>query len=230
MDQGHDSRRPEETEAEPLLKKLLARDPSPAPEEPEDGPEEQGEGQEQTGAEARKAASPGRELYMNVRFLATLMAALILAFTFVARIVVVSGPSMENTLHGGDVILVWALGYTPRQNDIVVVTQKTFQEDSIIKRVIATGGQTVDIDYDTGTVYVDGEALEEDYIKDRMLLPGYGDHNNHVTVPEGCIYVMGDNRNQSADSRYPDIGIIDERCVIGRSMFVLFPLDRVKGL
>lgn len=188
------------------------------------------QGEAQTGAQARKAATPGRELYMNVRFLAVLMSVLILAFTFVARIVVVSGPSMEDTLHGGDVVLVWALGYTPRHGDVVVVTQRTFQEDSIIKRVIALEGQTVDIDYDTGTVYVDGQALEEDYIREQMRVPSYGEGINHVTVPEGCCFVMGDNRNQSADSRYPDIGIIDERCVIGRSMFVLFPLGHIKGL
>ena len=179
---------------------------------------------------SRDAEPPGRELYSNIRFLAVLMTVLILFFTFVARFVVVSGTSMENTLYNGDVVLVWQLGYTPKQNDIVVLTQKTFQEDSIIKRVIALEGQTVDIDYNAGTVYVDGEALEEDYIKERMRVPSYGEGINHVTVPEGCCFVMGDNRNQSADSRYPDIGIIDNRCVIGRSMFVLFPLGHIKGL
>lgn len=221
MDQEHDTR-PQEG-SEPLLKKLLARDASPEQEGPE-------EATERTGAQARKAATPGRELYMNVRFLAVLMAVLILIFTFVARIVVVSGPSMEDTLRGGDVVLVWALGYSPRRGDVVVVTQKTFQEDSIIKRVIATEGQTVDIDYDTGTVYVDNEAIREDYIKERMRVPGYGEGFNHVTVPEGCCFVMGDNRNESADSRYPDIGIIDDRCVIGRSICVFFPLGHIRGL
>ncbi len=186
--------------------------------------------QESTGAQARKAATPGRELYLNVRFLAGMMAALILIFTFVARIVVVSGPSMEDTLHGGDMVLVWTLGYTPKQGDVVVVTQKTYQEDSIIKRVIAVAGQRVDIDYDAGVVYVDGAALEEDYIKEQMRLPAFGEGINHVTVPEGCCFVMGDNRNNSADSRHPDIGIIDDRCVIGRSMFVFFPPSRIKGL
>ena len=225
MDQKHEDRR--EENPEPLLKKLLAREPSPPAEDAEAGPEEAAG---QPGAEARKAATPGRELYSNVRFLATMMATLILVFTFVARIVVISGPSMEDTLHGRDVVLVWTLGYTPKQGDVVVVTQKSFQEDSIIKRVIALEGQTVDIDYDTGTVYVDGEALEEDYIKERMLLPGYGEGLNHVTVPEGCCFVMGDNRNNSADSRHPNIGIIDDRCVIGRSMCVLFPVGHIKGL
>ena len=104
--------------------------------------------------------SPGREMYQNVRTLVTVLAVLILVFTFVARIIVVSGPSMENTLQNGDAMLVWSLGYTPEQGDVVVLTKRSYQEDSIVKRVIATGGQTVDIDYATGTVYVDGVALE----------------------------------------------------------------------
>lgn len=167
--------------------------------------------------------SPGREMYQNVRTLVTVLAVLILVFTFVARIIVVSGPSMENTLQNGDAMLVWSLGYTPEQGDVVVLTKRSYQEDSIVKRVIATEGQTVDIDYATGTVYVDGQPLEEDYIKEQMQIPSYGEGTNHITVPEGCLFVMGDNRNQSADSRYSGIGIVDERCVIGRAVMVLFP-------
>ena len=185
---------------------------------------------EPAGAKPRKDTSGGRELYMNVRVLVTMMAAFVMVFTFAARIIVVSGPSMENTLWGGDLILVWGLGYTPAQGDIVVLTQENYQEDSIVKRVIATEGQRVDIDYSSSTVRVDGEALEEDYIKELMLVPSYGEGLNHVTVPEGCIFVMGDNRNHSADSRYPDIGIVDVRCVIGRGMAVMFPMEHWKKL
>ena len=185
---------------------------------------------EPAGAKPRKDTSGGRELYMNVRVLVTMMAAFVMLFTFAARIIVVSGPSMENTLWGGDLILVWGLGYTPAQGDIVVLTQENYQEDSIVKRVIATEGQRVDIDYGSSTVRVDGEALEEDYIKELMLVPSYGEGLNHVTVPEGCIFVMGDNRNHSADSRYPDIGIVDVRCVIGRGTAVMFPMEHWKKL
>ena len=158
------------------------------------------------------------------------LAVLILAFTFLGRIIVVSGPSMENTLQNGDAMLVWSLGYSPKQGDVVVLTKRSYQEDSIVKRVIATEGQTVDIDYGSGAVYVDGIALEDDYIKEAMRVPSYGEGNNHVTVPEGCLFVMGDNRNQSADSRYPAIGIVDERCVIGRAVMVLFPVSNLKIL
>lgn len=177
--------------------------------------------------EEKQAQPPkkGSEVYQNIRTLVTVLAVLILIFTFVARVVVVSGPSMENTLQNGDAMLVWSLGYKPKQGDIVVLTQTAYQKDSIVKRVIATGGQTVDIDYTSSTVYVDGEPLQEDYIKEVMRVPNYGEGNNHLTVPEGCLFVMGDNRNESADSRYPVIGLIDTRCVIGRAVMVLFPFS-----
>ena len=188
------------------------------------------EGGAPSGGKPRRETSGGRELYMNVRVLVSMMAVFVMMFTFVARIIVVSGPSMENTLWGGDLILVWGLGYTPKQGDVVVLTQESYQEDSIVKRVIATGGQRVDIDYGANAVRVDGELLEEDYIKEQMFVPGYGEGINHVTVPEGCLFVMGDNRNESADSRYPDIGIVDTRCVIGRGVAVMFPFEHWKRL
>ena len=196
------------------------RQPDAAPEQPAP----------QSGAQLRKEANAGRELYLNVRVLVTMMAAFVLLFTFVARVIVVSGPSMENTLLNGDLILVWSLGYTPKQGDVVVLTQESYQEDSIVKRVIATAGQRVDVDYSSNTVRVDGEAIVEDYIKEEMQIPHYGEGNNHVVVPDGCIFVMGDNRNNSADSRYPAIGIVDVRCVIGRGIVVLFPFNHWKGL
>ena len=205
---------------ENLEEQLLAgqqEQPGPEPGEP-------------AAAQVKRDPSAGLDLYLNVRVLVGMMAAFVMLFTFVARIIVVSGPSMENTLIEGDLIIVWSLGYTPKQGDIVVLTQESYQEDSIVKRVIATEGQRVDIDYNSGTVYVDGEPLREDYTKEQMLLPGYGEGLNHVTVPEGCIFVMGDNRNQSADSRHPDIGIVDARCVIGRGLTVVFPFSHWKGL
>lgn len=195
------------------------------------GPEEPGQQAGQpSGAQGKRDASAGLDLYLNVRVLVSMMAVFVLLFTFVARVIVVSGPSMENTLIQGDLILVWAAGYTPKQGDIVVLTQERYQEDSIVKRVIATEGQRVDIDYNSGLVSVDGQALREDYIKEQMLVPSYGEGINHVTVPEGCIFVMGDNRNESADSRFPAIGIVDARCVIGRGLAVLFPFHHWKGL
>ena len=171
-------------------------------------------------------AKPVSELYQNVRTLATVLAVLILIFTFVARIIVVSGPSMENTLFNGDAMLVWSLRYEPKQGDVVVLTQPSYQEDSIVKRVIATGGQHVVIDYDNNKVIVDDHELTEDYIKEIMLVPSYGMGNHDLVVPDGHLFVMGDNRNESADSRYPTIGLIDERCVIGKALLVAFPFSR----
>ena len=199
------------------------------PEQPE-APQRSQPEEPQEQAQAKRDPSAGLDLYLNVRVLVSMMAVFVLLFTFVARIIVVSGQSMENTLFGGDLILVWSLGYTPKQGDIVVLTQESYQEDSIVKRVIAVEGQRVDIDYGSGTVYVDDVPLEENYTKERMFLPHYGEGVNHVTVPEGCIFVMGDNRNHSADSRYPAIGIVDARCVIGRGVAVVFPFNRWEGL
>ena len=205
--------------------KLEQMQSGPAPENapPEGTPAPEGE---QSPAKAQRDGSASRDLYLNVRVLVGMMAAFVLLFTFVVRVIVVSGPSMESTLWERDLILVWSLGYEPKQGDIVVLTQERYQEDSIIKRVIATGGQRVDIDYGSGTVQV----IAEDYINEPMRLPNWGEGVNHVTVPEGCIFVMGDNRNHSADSRHPDIGIVDNRCVIGRGLAVLFPFSRWQGL
>ena len=166
----------------------------------------------------------GQELYQTLRSMAWVVIVIIALFTFVVRVTVVDGESMENTFHHGDMVLTWTLGYSPEQGDVVVLTQKSFREQSIIKRVIATGGQKVDVDYASNTVYVDGVALDEPYIKETMRTPYFGEGINHVTVPEGCLFVMGDNRNNSSDSRDPDIGIVDERSVIGRAVFIVFPI------
>lgn len=203
------------------------REELPQERAPEGAPEQT---EAQGGGKAKREASDGRDLYLNIRVLVGMMTVFVLMFTFVARIIVVSGESMENTLYNGDLLFVWSLGYTPKQGDVVVLTQESYQEDSIVKRVIATEGQTVDIDYYSGRVYVDGAALKEDYIREQMLLPSYGEGLNHVTVPEGCVFVMGDNRNHSADSRFPAIGIVDVRCIIGHGILVIFPFHHWKGL
>lgn len=172
----------------------------------------------------------GQELYQTLRSLVWVVLAVIFLFTFFLRLTVVDGPSMQETLQHGDIVLTRVFAYTPKQGDIVVLTKESFRSDSIIKRVIATEGQTVDIDYASGTVYVDGVALSEPYIAEFMYVPSYGDVVNHVTVPEGCIFVLGDNRNHSSDSRHPDIGLVDVRCVIGQAVLVLFPFSDFKTL
>ena len=166
-----------------------------------------------------------QELYQTLRSLVGIVLVVIALFTFVLRMTVVDGQSMEHTFHHGDIVLTWTLGYTPKAGDVVVLTKTSFREQSIIKRVIATEGQTVYVDYTTGTVYVDGAALDEPYIKEPMHMLYFGEGVNNVTVPEGCVFVMGDNRNNSSDSRDPALGIVDERCIIGEAVFVLFPFS-----
>lgn len=180
--------------------------------------------------EEQEKLTPGQELYQTLQFLVCIVLFVIFLFTFVVRITVVDGESMENTLFNGDIVLVRSIGYEPAQGDVVVLTKETFEPQSIIKRVIATGGQTVDVDYAAGAVCVDGVPLDEPYIKEAMRVPWWGEGVNHVTVPEGSIFVMGDNRNNSSDSRAPEIGIVDGRCVIGHAVAVLFPFSDLGSL
>ncbi len=163
------------------------------------------------------------DLYFWLQALVMALVGLILVFTLVGRIIGVDGSSMVPTLHHRDLLLLQSLGYEPRQGDVVVLT-KPFDtiDEPIVKRVIAVGGQTVDIDYAAGTVTVDGHVLDEPYINEAMLPPRY-DHLTHIEVPEGSIFVMGDNRNHSSDSRYTSLGVIDERYVLGRALLILLP-------
>ena len=186
------------------------------------------DGGEQPGDQSRdrkrqeEPATLGQSLYGWLQAVVPVVVAIVLAFTFVGRLTPVDGSSMEPTLWHGDMMLVRALGYTPKQGDIVVLN-KHFEnvQGPIVKRVIAVGGQTVDIDYSSGTVYVDGEALEEDYILGPMVQKSW-QTTTSVTVPEGEIFVMGDNRNVSNDSRNPSLGTVDVRYVLGKKSLVLY--------
>ena len=153
-----------------------------------------------------------------------LLAGVLLVLLLLFRVVVVSGGSMNDTLIDGDyLILLNNVFYSePRQGDIIVASKDSFKNgEPIIKRVIATEGQEVDIDFEAGIVYVDGVALEEDYIKmPTTLQEGV---QFPLTVDEGCIFVLGDNRGGSKDSRNPEIGLIDTREVLGKAFFLILP-------
>lgn len=170
-----------------------------------------------------QAGIPGSELYEWVRSFVSAVLGIVLVFTFAVRMMGVQGPSMRQTLQDGDRLLVLnsLLAGKYRQGDIVIARKKTFADDAIVKRVIAVGGQTVDIDFSAGVVYVDGEALEEDYINDRTYT--YEGLDFPLTVEEGSVFLMGDNRNMSTDSREPRIGTVDERYLIGKAVFLVFP-------
>lgn len=167
---------------------------------------------------------PGSGLYEWVQALVCSVLTVVVVFTFAVRLIGVSGSSMRETLQDGDLLLVlngWLCGeYSP--GDIVILRKPGFHDGApIVKRVVATAGQTVDIDFDSGRVYLDGEALQEDYIRE----PTFTDEGAEfpLTVPEGCVFVMGDNRNESDDSRDPDLGPVDTRGVIGRAFMLAVP-------
>ena len=173
--------------------------------------------------EEKQQKESGRELYEWVQALVGSVLAVVLVFTFVIRLIGVDGHSMVPTLQDGDRLLVMnSMLYDDyKYGDIVVLRKETFMQEPIVKRVIATAGQTVDIDFDEGVVYVDGRALEEDYINERTYLEEGTEFP--LTVPEGSIFVMGDNRNRSSDSRDSRLGTVDTRYVIGKAVFLAFP-------
>ena len=143
---------------------------------------------------------------------------------FVCKLAIVSGSSMYPTLHHRDILLVWMLNDKPENGDIVVVNtdeDSVMAGEKIVKRVIATEGQVVDIDFSTGTVFVDGQALDEPYIHSSTTRPE--GMKFPLTVDDGCVFVMGDNRLKSMDSRDPLIGLIDEREILGKALFLLWP-------
>ena len=152
------------------------------------------------------------------------LALILLLFTFCMRMVIVSGSSMFSTLADGDYLLLInrPLCGDFEQGDIVVASMDRFRGgEAIVKRVIATEGQTVDIDFRTGIVYVDGEALQEDYIYTPTILSEGVEFP--LVVEEGCVFLMGDNRGDSRDSRAPEIGQVDERELLGRAVFLMLP-------
>lgn len=172
----------------------------------------------------KQRTSPRRETYEWIESVIAALVICVLVFVFVVRIVNVNGTSMNPTLENGDKMLVSGLFYKPKQGDVVVFKKDAYDpEKALVKRVIATEGQVINIDFDNGIVYVDGEALAEDYI----LEPTYRklDFIGPQTVPDGCVFVMGDNRNGSRDSRYKTIGMVDERMILGRAYWVLFPFS-----
>lgn len=165
-----------------------------------------------------------QNLVLYLHDLVIYVSVILLVFLLLFRIIVVTGDSMYSTLWDGDyLLLISNLIYPdPEVGDIVVVSKQSYDDGSpIVKRVIAREGQIVDIDFVNGIVYVDGLPLQEDYIntptnlQEGMSFP--------LIVEKDCYFVMGDNRNNSRDSRSPDIGQIDRREILGRAVLLMLP-------
>lgn len=170
-------------------------------------------------------ATTRSEIYDWMQSLVFALIISIIVFIFIFRIVDVVGDSMNPTLINGDKLVVSDVFYKPKQGDIVIFRKDEYKAEALVKRVIATEGQTIEIDFDRGRVYVDGELLDEPYIAEptRNQL----DFQGPQTVPAGCVFVMGDNRNASSDSRRAEIGMVDERLIVGKVLLRIFPLDSI---
>ena len=194
---------------------------------------------EETEVKEKKKASAAEEFHLLLHDVVYLLAAVALVFVFLVRLVGVKGDSMLPTLQNVDFLLLESnflyKGDDMKYGDIVVLNVPYYEEQGdgpIVKRIIATEGETVDIDFDTGAVYVNGVMLTETYINDPTYYNWDGEYalDYPAVVPENCIFVLGDNRNNSMDSRYAPIGMIDERSVLGKVLFILLPGQTVDEL
>ena len=203
----------------------------PAAEVGTDAADEDTQGDESRQKPKKKLAA-AHELYCLLHDVVYLLAAVTLIFVFLVRLVGVKGDSMMPTLWNQDYLLLESnflyRGDDIQYGDIVVLNVPYYEEQNegpIVKRVIATEGQTVQIDFDSGAVYVDGVMLTETYILEPTTYNWQGELGMQypAVVPENCIFVLGDNRNNSMDSRFASIGMIDERCVLGKVLFIAMP-------
>lgn len=175
---------------------------------------------------ANKVPKGAGAVYDFLEIVVQALLIIFIIFTLLFRVSGVVGNSMNPTLDNGNWLVLSNYKYTPKNGDIVVITQPTAANEPLIKRVIASAGQVVDIDFDTGAVTVDGKLQEEKYIAE----PTYRhfDVSFPHTVKEGCVFCMGDNRNDSWDSRDSQIGDIDVRYIIGEAQFRIFPFGQFK--
>lgn len=162
-------------------------------------------------------------VYDWVGSLVTALVVVLLVMTFFFRIIDVDGKSMEPTLIDTDKVVITNLFYTPKQGDIVIISHAEDYAKPLVKRVIATAGQELRMDYENNAVYVDGQKLDETYIQGITVRGDIPESELNGAVPEGKVFVMGDNRSISLDSRYKQIGYIDESSIIGKAQLDVVP-------
>ena len=168
-----------------------------------------------------------KETYDWIQCLLVALIICVLIFMFCVRVIDVIGASMNPTLFNGEKMLVSGLFYKPKVGDVVVFKKDEYDPNKLlVKRVIAVEGQEINMDFENGIVYIDGVAIAEDYISE----PTYNklDFIGPKTVPEGCVFVMGDNRNASIDSRKTEIGMLDNRLILGRAYCVVYPVSQFR--
>ena len=165
-------------------------------------------------------------LYDWVSSIIVAVVAVVLLLTFCFRLIDVDGISMEPTLINTDKVIISNLFYTPNDGDVIVISHGEKHDEPLIKRVIATEGQTLAIDFENNKVYVDGQLVDEPYIQGDTIK---GDKDIPEVIPEGKVFVMGDNRPRSLDSRYAEVGLIDETSIIGKAQFVVVPHSYREG-
>ncbi len=168
---------------------------------------------------------PALSLIEWVECIASAVIIVVLLSTFIFRLITVEGDSMLNTLQNGNRVVISNLFYEPAQDDIIVFSTHIDGNKPFIKRIIATAGQTVNIDYNSDTITVDGKVYADGHAAQDMFAAG--DISFPVTVPEGCVFVMGDNRNHSMDSRYSKVGMIETNRILGRLIVRIFPFSEI---
>ena len=177
---------------------------------------------------AKQKSSVTGEIFEWLDVLATAIITVVIIFSLIFRVATISGESMTNTLQDKDKVIITNLAYTPKKGDIIVFqVAGSDHSHPVVKRVIATEGDTVDIDFDGWAVSVNGEALEESYVTKADSAMERGNIAFPLTVPQGCVFVLGDNRNASWDSRYSAVGCVDTRAILGK-VLIRFPAHRSK--
>ena len=171
-----------------------------------------------------KTGYTGNWVFDWTKSIVAIMFIMLFILTYFFRIVNVDGDSMKNTLINDEKLIVTSFMYTPTDGDIVVISHGQHLDEPIIKRVIATEGETLKIDFDKQKVYVNDKLIDEPYVSSEIVR---GDSVIPEIIPEGKIFVMGDNRDISNDSRYNQVGLIDVKDVIGKAQFRILPVDKI---